>query len=116
MTKERIQELIDKQKLTAKDKDEIKFAADVAGIEYTIKGGCRDCWEKVLVKLYEHESAQAAPAVSLDGWRLRNPSVNFEHRGRVYNNATITQMEVGGLHPHILNTYFVKEAKDGAQG
>lgn len=113
MDKSRIEELTAKARLTADEKEEIRKAADSAGIAYTIKGNCRSCYEKVLLALWEHEPDNAAPVVSADGWVLRKPSDSFEHRGKVYNAATVPSIEVGGLHPSVLSHYFSKP-KNGA--
>ena len=51
---ERIELLIRKRSFTIDEKSEIRAAADAEGIEYTIsKDRCRECYEKILLKLFE---------------------------------------------------------------
>lgn len=106
MTEERINRLITKKSLTTAEREEVRAAADEAGITYTIKKGCRTCYEQVLVKLYEVTVKDMA--TSKDGYKFKRAGMSFVVAGKVYSNATIADMEVGKLHPVIRSTYFVK--------
>ena len=113
MTEERINQLMAKNSLTIAERAEVRAAADEAGITYTIKQGCRACYEQVLVKLYEVTVKDMA--TSKDGWKFKRAGMSFVLAGKVYSNATIADVEVGKLHPVIRRTYFVKpfiEAKE----
>lgn len=95
---------------TKEMKAEIREAADALGLEYTIKEGarCRECYDKLLVRIYEATDMDAA--VSLDGWRLKDPRHSFRtYGGELWSNATIAGKEVGSLNPNIIDAYFVKE-------
>lgn len=113
MTEERIEKLMKKKSLTTAERAEVRAAADEAGITYTIKQGCRNCYEQVLVKLYEVTVKDMA--TSKDGYKFKRSGMSFVCGGKVYSNATIADLEVGKLHPLIRSTYFVKpliEAKE----
>lgn len=120
MTEERINQLMAKKSLTTAERAEVRAAADEAGITYTIKQGCRTCYEQVLVKLYEVTVKDMA--TSKDGYKFKRAGMSFVCGGKVYSNATIADMEVGNLHPVIRSTYFVKpleekkESEDGQGG
>ena len=105
-TKE-IENLINKPRLTAEDKKAIRKAADEAGMEYVVKQGCRDCYDKLLLRLYEANGGGEAN-VSLDGYRFRDTKRSFRAGNVVYNNETIAGMRVGHLHPVIIKSNFVK--------
>lgn len=115
MEKERIEKLLNKAKLTADDRAEIRREADKMGISYTVKKGCRKCYERILLKMYE-AMTQAPAEVSLDGWSLKDTRQSFRVGGKLYNNATIKTMIIGNLHPLVLNRWFVKVRKDGTEG
>lgn len=104
MTEERINELIGKSSLTAEEKSEIREAADAAGIRYTIKKGCRTCYESILMRLYEAHDVE--PSTSLDGYTLKRASISFRVGTEIVNNETVKGMNVGNLHRLILDTYF----------
>lgn len=108
MDKTRIEELMQKGKLTAEDRTEIREAAEAAGIPVNVKQGCRRCYEKLLTALYERENPVAA--VSLDGYMLRDVNATFRVFGSnvLYSNSTIGDLRVGGLHPSVLSTHFIK--------
>lgn len=106
MTKERIEELIAKKPLTKADKEEIRQAADELGIKYTIKERCRECYEKLLLKLYEASPADAVK--SLDGFVMRDPRHSFVCLGQLWSNALMASRNVGTLHPSVRDAYFVK--------
>lgn len=113
MTEERINQLIAKKSLTTAERAEVRAAADESGIIYTIKQGCRTCYEQLLVKLYEVTVKDLVE--SKDGWKFKRAGMSFVLAGKVYSNATIADVEVGKLHSVIRNTYFVKpliEAKE----
>lgn len=104
-----IEIFIGKQRLTAEDKAAVKAEADRLGIAYTLKQGCRSCYDKLLLKLYDAHREEVAAAVSLDGYRLKNPLHGFRtYNGELFDNTTITDKVIGKLHPSIVREYFVK--------
>lgn len=104
-----IERLIQKQRLSADEKASVKAEADRLGIAYTLKQGCRQCWDKLLLKLYDAHREEVAAAVSLDGYRLKNPLHGFRtYNGELFDNTTVTGKVVGKLHPAIVREYFVK--------
>lgn len=104
-----IERLVEKQRLTAEDKAAVKAEADRLGIAYTLKQGCRSCYDKLLLKIYDAHREEVAAAVSLDGYRLKNPLHGFRtYNGELFDNTTVTGKVVGKLHPHIVREYFVK--------
>lgn len=113
MTASRAEYFLEKRVLTRKDKDEIKEAADAAGLDYTIKQGCRDCYESLLLRLYELDVKVLN--VSLDGYRFRSPRMSFRLGSVVYSNETIKKLKVGHLHPVIVRSNFVKVQDDGKE-
>ncbi len=102
-----IEYLIQKSALTANEKRAIREAADAAALTYTVRQGCRDCYERLLLRLYE-AAADGALNTSLDGWKFRNIRQSFQHGGVIYNNETIKKLRVGHLHPVILKANFVR--------
>lgn len=102
-----IEYLVQKSALTSHEKRAIREAADAAGLTYTVRQGCRDCYERLLLRLYE-AAADGALNTSLDGWRFKNPRQSFQHNGTIYNNETIKGLRVGHLHPVILKANFVR--------
>ena len=109
-----IEYLIQKSALTAAEKKAILEAADAAGLKYTIRQGCRDCYERLLLQLYElaeHKELNTSP----DGWRFKNPRQSFQYCGVVYNNETINGLRVGHLHPVIIKANFVRADKEGEE-
>lgn len=112
MDKERIDELLRKNSLLKSEKEEIRAAADAAGIEYRIKNGCSyRCYEEILLKLYE--MSQPDRNVSRDGWRLKSARCSFALQGRVISNANIKDIEVGKLHHVVRSKFFEKVGDDG---
>jgi len=105
---ERIEELLQKGRLTAEERAEVRREAEKQGIPVVVKQGCKTCYEKLLTALYEAANPKAA--VSVDGYMLRNVRAAFKVFGSdvVYSNATIGDMEVGGLPPAVLAAHFVK--------
>ena len=104
-----IERLIEKQRLTAEDKAAVKAEADRLGIAYTLKQGCRQCWDKLLLKIYDAHREEVAAAVSVDGYRLKNPLHGFRtYNGELFDNTTVSGKIVGKLHPAIVRDYFVK--------
>lgn len=104
-----IERLIEKQRLTAEDKAAVKAEADRLGIAYTLKQGCRSCYDKLLLKIYDAHREEVTAAVSLDGYRLKNPLHGFRtYNGELFDNNTVAGKVVGKLHPHIVREYFVK--------
>lgn len=104
-----IELLINKPVLSYGDKKAIRAAADAAALKYTVKQGCRDCYERLLLRLYELADGKELNT-SLDGWKFRNTRMNFQHNGMIYNNETIKGLRVGHLHPVILKANFVRAA------
>lgn len=102
-----IEILINKPRLTAEDKKAIRKAADDEGLEYTVKQGCRDCYDKLLLRLYEANGGGEAN-VSIDGYRFRDTARSFRAGNVVYSNETISVLRVGHLHPVIIKSNFVK--------
>lgn len=102
-----IEILINKSRLTADDKKAIRKAADDEGLEYVVRQGCRNCYDKLLLRLYEAKGGGEAN-VSLDGYRFRDVLRSFRHNGIVYSNETIAGLRVGHLHPVIIKSNFVK--------
>lgn len=103
-----IEILINKPRLTAEDKKAIRKAADEAGMEYVVKQGCRDCYDKLLLRLYEAKGGCSEANVSLDGYRFRDTKRSFRAGNVVYSNETIAGLRVGHLHPVIIKSNFVK--------
>lgn len=104
MERERIEYLIEKGALTPDEKSEIEQAAKELGLSYTINHGCRECYDKLLLRLYEFEAPQ--PNVSPDGYRLKNTTANLTIGGKVVNNATIKAVEVGKFSKKVIQKYF----------
>ena len=102
----RINELIEKSSLTSEEKKEIREAAYAAGLEFTIKKGkfCSECYEKILLKLYE--LSQPEKNKSKDGYVLRNVRNAFRIGGILVNNATMPEIEVGKFNKAIINQLF----------
>lgn len=109
-----IEYLIQKPALTSSEKRAIREAADAAGLKYTIRQGCRDCYERLLLQLYELADHKELNT-SLDGWKFRNIRRSFQHGGVIYNNETIKGLRVGHLHPVILQANFVRADKEGEE-
>ena len=104
-----IERLIEKQRLTAEDKAAVKAEADRLGIAYTLKQGCRSCYDKLLLKIYDAHRDEVTAAVSVDGYRLKNPLHGFRtYNGELFDNNTVAGKVVGNLHPSIVREYFVK--------
>lgn len=122
MTLERIEKLIVQRELTNSQRIEVKKAADEAGIEYRIKKNCHSCYEKLLVKLYEHiASDKVGRNVSKDGWRLKSATETFIWQGRIVSNANIKGLKVGNMPSIVVETFFERapkeeEAEDGQGG
>lgn len=102
-----IEILINKTRLTADDKKAIRKAADDEGLEYVVRQGCRDCYDKLLLRLYEAKGGGEVN-VSLDGYRFRDTKRSFRAGNLVYSNETIAGLRVGHLHPVIIKSNFVK--------
>ena len=104
-----IERLIEKQRLTAEEKSAVKAEADRLGISYTLKQGCRQCWDNLLLKIYDEHREEVTAAVSVDGYRLKNPLHGFRlYSGELIDNTTIAGKVVGKLNPIIVREYFVK--------
>ena len=93
-----IELLINKSALSTSDKKAIRAAADAAGLKYTVKQGCRDCYERLLLRLYELADGLELNT-SLDGWKFRNTRMSFQHNGVIYNNETIKGAACGAPAP-----------------
>lgn len=107
-----IEYLIQKSALTSSEKRSIREAADAAGLKYTIRQGCRDCYEKLLLRIYELAEKKELNT-SPDGWRFKSPRQSFQYNGTIYNNETIKGLRVGHLHPVIIKANFVRTDKEG---
>ena len=104
-----IERLVEKQRLTAEDKAAVKAEADRLGIAYALKQGCRSCYDKLLLKIYDAHREEVEAAVSVDGYRLKNPLHGFRtYNGELFDNTTVAGKVVGKLHPAIVRDYFVK--------
>ena len=109
-----IEYLIQKPSLTEAERKAIRDAADAAGLKYTVRKGCRACYERLLLRLYElaeNKELNTSP----DGWRFKNPRQSFQYNGVIYNNETIKGLRVGHLHPVILKANFVRAEKEGEE-
>lgn len=102
-----IEHLINKPRLTADEKKAIREAADEEGLEYVVKQGCRDCYDRLLLRLYELKGGGEAN-VSLDGYRFRDTARSFRAGNVVYSNETISGLRVGHLHPVIIKSNFLR--------
>ncbi|MBQ5631135.1 MAG: hypothetical protein IIV15_07460 [Ruminococcus sp.] len=109
-----IEYLIQKPALTSSEKRAIREAADAAGLKYTIRQRCRDCYERLLLQIYELAEHKELNT-SLDGWRFKNPRQSFQYNGTVYNNDTIKGLRVGHLHPVIVKANFVRANTEGEE-
>lgn len=107
MTKERIEELIAKKRLTANERAEVRAAADELGIKYTIKQGCRTCYEKIMTAIYE-KTDDGTRNISRDGWMLKRKDDNLRVMGMVINDANISTLTIGNLHPAVLSQFFMR--------
>ena len=105
-----IEHLIQKSSLTSGEKKAIREAADAAGLAYAVRKGCRNCYERLLLRLYEMADSENLNT-SPDGWRFKNPHRSFQHNGIIYNNETIKWLSVGHLHPVILQANFARADK-----
>ena len=105
-----IEYLIQKPTLTTQEKRAIREAADAADLKYTVHRGCRDCYERLLLRLYELAEKKELNT-SLDGWRFKDIRHSFQYCGVVYNNQTIKGLNVGNLHPVIIKANFVRADK-----
>lgn len=115
MERERIDELLRKNSLLKSEKEEIRAAADAAGIKYRIKADCSyRCYEGILLQLYEMDDPERN--VSRDGWRLKSARCSFALQGRVISNANIKDIAVGKLHHVVRSTFFERVGDDGAEG
>ena len=109
-----IEYLIQKSALTTHEKRAIREAADAAGLKYTIRQRCRDCYERLLIQLYELAEKKELNT-SPDGWRFKDIRHSFQYGGVVYNNETIKGLNVGHLHPVIVKANFVRANKEGEE-
>lgn len=105
-----IEYLIQKSTLTTNEKRSIREAADAVGLKYTVSKGCRDCYERLLLQLYELAEKKELNT-SPDGWRFKNPHQSFQYNGTIYNNETIKGLSVGRLHPIIIQANFERADK-----
>ena len=109
-----IEYLIQKPALTSSEKRAIREAADAAGLTYTIRQRCRDCYERLLLQLYELAEKNELNT-SPDGWRFKDIRHSFQYNGVIYNNETIKGLNVGPLHPVIIKANFVRADKEGEE-
>ena len=106
MEQSRIEYYINKKALTAKEKKEIRDAADELGIRYKVKQGCGNCYETLLLRIYEQTSKEVNR--SKDGYALKKVSETFMVNGIKVDNANISELEVGKFNKVIVSRYFVK--------
>lgn len=111
---ERLEYLIKQKELTYNQRNELKKAADEAGIEYITKSKCSSrCYERLILKLYEHLTAgQMVRNVSKDGWRLKSATETFMWQGHIVSNANIKGRIVGVMPSIVVETFFEKAPKD----
>lgn len=107
---ERIEELMQKASLAVDERKEITDAATAEGINYKIKKGkfCGQCYEKILLKLFERKASSVESNVSVDGYRLRDIRKRLIIGGVLVNNETIASVEVGKFSDLVRNRFFVK--------
>lgn len=106
MEQSRIEYFINKKVLTAKEKKEILDAADELGIRYKVKQGCGNCYDTLLLRIYEQTSKEVNR--SKDGYALKKVSETFMVNGIKVDNANISELEVGKFNKVIVSRYFVK--------
>ena len=106
MEQSRIEYFINKKTLTAKEKKEIRDAADELGIRYKVKQGCGNCYETLLLRIYEQTSKEVNR--SKDGYALKKVSETFMVNGMKVGNENISEIEVGKFNKAIIARYFVK--------
>lgn len=108
MTTDDIEILINKNSLTQSEKKSIKDEADRLGIAYNIRQGCRDCYDKLLLKIYD-KVRSVTSSVSIDGYRFKMPGDSFRtYCGEIFNEATLPEKVVGRLHKSIIDDRFIK--------
>lgn len=106
MTKEEVEILIEKSRLSEEDKSAIIAEADARGLSYTIRKNCRRCYDNILLHIYEDMTAGTA-SVSADGYRLKNVRDDFTICGVRYNNALLPSLSVAELNEIVLDQLFV---------
>lgn len=106
MEQSRIEYFINKKALTAKEKKEIRDAADELGIKYKVKQGCGNCYETLLLRIYEQTAKEVNR--SKDGYALKKVSETFMFNGMKVGNENISELEVGKFNKAIVSRYFVK--------
>lgn len=110
MNIERIEELLLKDKFSNEDKAEIKAAAEAAQAGIVFRDGCRRCYEKALLKLYELETnASAEEVVSLDGYALKVPSLRLRVGGQVVSVANLADIRVEENFPPMAVQFLFKK-------
>lgn len=110
MNIERIEELLLKDKFNNGEKEEIKAAAEAAQADIVFRDGCRRCYEKALLKLYELETnASAAEVVSLDGYALKVPSLRLRVGGLVVSVANLASINVEENFPPMTVQFLFKK-------
>lgn len=114
MEQSRIEYFINKKALTAKEKKEIRDAADELGIRYKVKHGCGNCYETLLLRIYEQTSKDVNR--SKDGYVLKKVSETFMFNGMKVGNDNISELEVGKFNKAIISRYFVKCEPDQEPG
>lgn len=111
METERITELIEKARLNDADKDEIIEAATLAGLDFVEKRNCRKCYDNLLLRLFELENAEEKQT-SLDGYQLKRVKDDLLIGNVRVNNATISNIEVGGFCKTVRKQFFENEVHD----
>lgn len=108
---ERITELIEKARLNDADKDEIIEAATLAGLDFVDKRNCRKCYDNLLLRLFELENAEERQT-SIDGYKLKRVKDDLLIGNVRVNNATISNIEVGGFCETVRKKFFDYEIHD----
>lgn len=112
---ERIEELMMAEVLTTSEKSEILAAAKELGVTVNVRIDCRRCYEEALDEIYK--IMNTVEAVSIDGYKFKKRGKSFRNGCRLFSQSTLARMEVGSLHPSIIEKYFVKvEQKENENG
>lgn len=116
MEKYKIEEYLQRvDELTAYERKAVREEYSKVAPEYKWRReACPRCYEKALLELYEHGLQDWQEVTSRDGWIFRNhPGHGFRLGSKVYNLATLPDMEVEGLPQVVKDTFFVKKNQDG---
>ena len=115
MEKYKIEEYLQRvDRLTAYERKSIREAyGKIAPGHKWKKEACPKCYERALLKLYEHGLQDWQEVTSKDGWRFRqHPQRGFRLGDKVYNLVTLPDREVEGLPKTVKDTFFIKTSQD----